>query len=229
MSAKPAEAIGHDLELRVKDLSTTLSEIKITDTTSYQLAASGLQLTKKMLERIDTDLDDIIKDAFNAHRGLTGLKSKYRQPLLAEERRLKDLMLQWDAHQELLAKQEQARLQLEANERAERHLLLDAEDREASGDQEGALAMLEGPVLAPIVRIQPDVPKVAGIAYKTVYSAEVTDLKVLVAAVAAGTVPLRALQPDMVFIRGQAKALREDLHYAGVKVIATRDIAAGSR
>ena len=46
-----------------------------------------------------------------------------------------------------------------------------------------------------------------------------TDLAALVAAVAAGEVPLAALEPHLPFLNQQARALKDELRYPGVQVV----------
>lgn len=74
-----------------------------------------------------------------------------------------------------------------------------------------------------------EAPKVSGISRRDNWTAVVEDLGKLVAAVAAGTVPLRALQPDMAFLNKQAKALQQDLSYPGVRPHKERVLGAGSK
>ena len=51
------------------------------------------------------------------------------------------------------------------------------------------------------------------------YDVVVFDLVALAAAVAVGDVPRRAVQPNMEFLNAQVRALRELLHYPGVRVV----------
>lgn len=69
--------------------------------------------------------------------------------------------------------------------------------------------------------------KVAGISKRVTYKVEVTDLKALCAAVAAGTVPLSAVKADEAALNRVANALKGDLNYPGCKV--TSDTVIGSR
>lgn len=69
----------------------------------------------------------------------------------------------------------------------------------------------------------PEPEKVAGFNYTPVTHFAVDDFAALVAAVAAGTVPLDALQPNESHIRQQAGKMGVDLGYAGVRVWTTQD------
>lgn len=68
-------------------------------------------------------------------------------------------------------------------------------------------------------------PKLAGITTSDRWSAEVTDLMELVKAVAAGTVPLRAIEANAVFLNQQAVSMKSDLNYPGVRAVSTPTLA----
>ena len=69
--------------------------------------------------------------------------------------------------------------------------------------------------------------RLEGISERTSYSAQVTDLRQLVRAVADGQAPLECLQADDKFLGAQARALRRigEL-YPGVHVAVQRTLAA---
>jgi hypothetical protein len=50
----------------------------------------------------------------------------------------------------------------------------------------------------------------------------------LVKAVAAGTVPLNAIQANSTFLNNQARAMKETLAYPGVKAVAETGLASRS-
>jgi len=56
------------------------------------------------------------------------------------------------------------------------------------------------------------------------YHVVVFDLVALAAAVAAGDVPRRVIQPNMEFLNAQVRALRELLHYPGVRVVKRAEV-----
>ena len=80
--------------------------------------------------------------------------------------------------------------------------------------------------MAPI--IAPTTPKIAGLSTRITYRAELTDKLALVKAVVAGLVPLNAVDPNMTFLNNQARVLKEDLIYPGVRVVQETGIASRS-
>jgi hypothetical protein len=80
-----------------------------------------------------------------------------------------------------------------------------------------ALAPLTPQITAPMV----EETKIAGVPLIEYWSADVTDLMLLVQAVAAGRVPLAALQADQQFLDAQADAYGKTLSYPGVVAVST--------
>ena len=106
---------------------------------------------------------------------------------------------------EALAKQgreEEARKAQEAADRA----ALEAERRR----EQAAEVRVEAPVLAPTVQAP------TGTSYRTDWYAEVTDLRTLVMAVAAGVAPLDFLEANLTVINKQATATKDSLVFPGV-------------
>ena len=75
----------------------------------------------------------------------------------------------------------------------------------------------------PVVRAA---PKVAGIAIRTTWHAEVVNLLELVRAVAAGKAPLALLLPNLPAINAQARSLKGEARIAGVRVFSKADVSA---
>jgi len=120
--------------------------------------------------------------------------------------------------------------QRKAEEEAERKRLADedakmraqqAEQLAKEGRIEDGVALLESqPMIAAPVMASTPMPKAQGVTSsgEGVFSAEVTDLMELVKAVAAGKVPLFAIEANQKFLNNQAKAMKQLLAYPGVKV-----------
>ena len=76
----------------------------------------------------------------------------------------------------------------------------------------------------PITQAQVIIPKgtaPGNASYRTIWSAVVTDLKALCKAVAEGTVPLEAIQPNMPVLHAMARASKEAFNVPGVKAVSS--------
>ena len=89
---------------------------------------------------------------------------------------------------------------------------------------EPAPGMKSEPVYVPPVKTSKPLPKTDSYV-KEIWSAEVTDLKSLVRAVANEKVPLECLKPDMVFLNQQAVKLKESLSmFPGVRAVCKKTV-----
>ncbi len=133
-----------------------------------------------------------------------------------------DKIIAYDTEQKRLADIESARIQEEAQERADAETLQEAEHLEASGDLAGAEQVLaEGPkVTAPV--IQQATPKVKGHTITTTWKGKVPtvengNLLKLVKAIAEGKVSVSAVLPNMTVINQNARAMKAALDWPGVE------------
>lgn len=114
-------------------------------------------------------------------------------------------------HQEALRKAQE-----EARKAEEERKLAEAIALEALGEKEEAEQVLNEDTMPIPVIVQKPVAKVSGEVAKETYTAEVTNLKELVKAVAEGKAPLLAVKADEVWLNGQARSYREGLAIPGV-------------
>lgn len=137
--------------------------------------------------------------------------------------------------------EEKLRAEAEAARRAEDDARRKAEEARAAGDLAAAkaaeaeasrkAAMAEKrEEKADVVALAPvaveAAPEAVGISYRTTYSAEVIDLKALLAGVLAGTVPAEAVMANEKFLGASARALKTAMNWPGVRVVAKKTVAA---
>ena len=137
--------------------------------------------------------------------------------------------------------EEKLRAEAEAARRAEEEALRKAEEARRAGDEAAAKAAMAEAARkaamaekreekADVVALAPVVveaaPEAQGISYRTTYSAEVTDLKALLAGVLEGRVPAEAVMPNEKFLGASARALKSAMNWPGVRVVAKKTVAA---
>lgn len=139
------------------------------------------------------------------------------EPIRQAEGRLSQLLIAYDDEQE-----RQRRLaQRQAQDAA---ALAEAEQHEALGDAAAAEAALNGQGLVQPV-VEKATPKVEGICYREVWSAEIVDLLALVKAVAAGQAPLAYVQANQPALSQAARAIKQELNrIPGVKAVMTKTV-----
>ncbi len=206
------------------DALTKARSLTIATPAQYEEAGSLLQGIKALRKRVGEFFDPHIKRAHEAHKALVQSKSGADMPLVQAENACKLALLAYQQQEERQRREEQAKAEELARKEREK-LEARAAKAEAAGKVEKAAALqaVAETVAAPVIARQ--VPAVSGISTRTTYGALVVDKMELVKAVAAGTVPLMALHANEPFLNQQARALKEELCYPGVKVVTQQGIA----
>lgn len=166
--------------------------------------------TLAYFKKVKLQIDDIKKPVLAAEKEDVGSYSY-------EKARIGVLQTEWD---QKCAREQAERDRLareEAQKQAQEDLLQQAIDAEERG--EDADEVLAQPVYAvPVVTQVQSQPKIAGKVSKTTYSARVTNLMLLVKAVAEGKAPIQSLQPDESFINAQARSFKDGFSIPGCEL-----------
>jgi hypothetical protein len=215
---------------------------KVVSGATYEEAGEQLKCVKAAAKALE-DKKRTLLNPVNAT--LKAIRDLFRGPeeeLVTAENLFKRSMLGYSEEQEELRRLEQRkadeaaerdrrRLEKEAREAEERAKaardagdIKKAEKLEAKADQRTDAAASVVPAV-----IQREAPRVGGISERENWTAIVTDMPALIAAVAAGTVPLMAIEPNMKFLNNQAKAMKRAMSYPGVRAVVDKIMAAGSR
>lgn len=104
----------------------------------------------------------------------------------------------------------------EATRIAQEEAIQRAIELEEMGETEAAETVLSEPIQVHVQSSAP--PKLEGSYGRTNYSATVSDLMTLVKAVAAGVVPLAAIEANMVYLNTRARSDRKGFSIPGVKL-----------
>jgi hypothetical protein len=194
-------------------------------------AGARMRIIAQKKAEVDAKFDIIIKPAHAAHKSACDLRNEVKAPLDEADRLYRTKTLEYTRKMEdERRRQEQEERELqeamarEDRERRAAELADQAAVAEKAGDTLGAESLFAeaqnveaAPVIVAPVAMAPLAPKVAGVSTRENWQAEVTDLMALVKAVAAGTVPILAIQADTAFLSKQAKAMKSLLSYPGVR------------
>jgi len=205
-------------QLRAELQVLTIVEVHaITTAESYEAAADGLREIVRRKKLIEEKLGKLIKAASDHHRSLVALRKECEQPLDDADRRLRHEMLLWEDRQAAIRSAQEAALRKAAEVVDEERRIAEAVALEAEGRSAEAALVLDEPA-APMLIVPAPVKRPAGIATRVAYSARVTDLLALVKAVAAGKVPIQAIEPNTSFLNAQARSFKGQLGWPGVTV-----------
>jgi hypothetical protein len=225
----------------VSPLITAARTFEVVTHAGYAEAGSRLKTIKGAQKRL-ADKKAALVNPVNAT--LKAIRDLFRGPeeeLVQAEGLYKRSMIAFDDEQEEIRRREQAKLdeiarkEREKNEAAAAKARQDAQDARAAGDDKKAdrleaKADVRQDAAATVVAAtaQTEAPRVAGTSIRENWSATVTDRMALVQAIAAGTVPITAFEPNMKFLNNQAKAMKRELRYPGVTATVEKIMASGS-
>lgn len=206
------------------DLATTVTDYWVEATVLTVETAEDRERASKLFRTLKTVRKDAVDERMAMTRPLDESKKlimdKYAGILDQVDKAIAAVqtgMLKYDSEQDRIRAQAAAKA---AQEAAAARAALEAQAKAAAtaGDQETAVAIAEAAVT---IQAAPPAPEVkhAGESKQTFWSAEVTDLAALVAAVAAGTQPLAYLEANMPALNQVAKALKETLSIPGVRAV----------
>lgn len=166
-------------------------------------------------KKIDDAYDGIIESSRATWKAALAKKAEYWTPVDAEAKRLKARIGEFKDEIERKRREEEDRLTKEAiREEEERRAM------EAEASPEMAAEIMSEPILvAPVVL--PNEVKTE-VRFRTIWDAEVTDLRALVKAVVEGGAPLACVTADEKYLRKRAGADRDQLQIPGVRVYSRR-------
>ena len=213
-------ALKHEYEAIVvasKKLTAIETAEQAEEATQFgRLLQNGKVEIETFFKGIKSQIDSIKAPVLAAEKEDVG-------PLNTEKSRLGGLLTVYQAEQRRIREEEERKAREAAEAQAQEDALQRALELEAAGEGDAADAVLSEPIVAAPVVIPASAPKPVGSVARKAYKAEVIDFKALVSAVAAGKVPLLALQANEVFIGQQARSMGEAFEglYPGVKLVIT--------
>lgn len=220
---------------KVTELALTWPErataLAIRTAETYTQAGELLKDIKALRKEVDAAFDPIITAAHAAHREACSQKKRAETPLAEAEQILKRGLIAYDTEQELIRRAEERRLQEIARQEEEARRLDEAAalEREASAAvnlAEGyqlrreAEALLEQPIVAPVVTVERSTPKVTGISYREVWRFRIVD---------ATKIPRDYLAVDEQKIAGVVRATKGTITIPGIEAYPEKIASAGSR
>lgn len=220
-------ATAEYLETAVVSYPDRARALTIDSADRYTAAGEYLTEIKALRHEIADTFDPIIRKAHAAHREACDRKRQVEAPLVEAEGLLKTSMARYVEAERRREAEERRRLEEAARKAEEEARLAEAAALEEAGQAELAEQVLELPSVAPPPVVAPAAPKVAGVTTRETWDAEVTDKLALVRAIAAGQVPLAAVDVNQGVLRQQARSLGAELRWPGVRAFKQTTIAAG--
>lgn len=198
----------------------------VTDAATYNMAGDELKRIKNQAKELDALRVSMTRPLDEAKKKIMDFFRRPAQLLADAESAIKRSMLTYQREEERKRREAEARAQEAARKEQER-LRREAAKLEAKGKAEQAAAKIAiAESLPAAVVVAAPAPHVQGISTSTRWSAEVTDLVALARAVGAGEVPAMAIQANTTFLGQQARSLKGQLNYPGVRAVSEESLSA---
>jgi len=188
-------------------------------------ALKSIKARQKQLEDVRTG---ITKPLLDAQRAVNNLFRGPQEILAEAERIIKGGILAFQEIEERKRREAEA-LAAEALRREREKLEAQAARAEASGRIEKAEALRETAAATPErMEIAPTAPRIAGLASRSTWRAEVIDKSALVAYVASHPEWLNLLDPNLTALNGLARSQKSALAIPGIKALEEKQLSARS-
>lgn len=174
----------------------------------FTLAGDDLKAIKTYRKQVEDTFGPHIKAAHDQHKALLATKNKFDTPAAAAEATIKRKMGDWQLAERRRAEEAERKLREEARKAEEDRRLAEAAELERQGKIEQAAAVIEKPVETPVVVVKPDVPKVKGVSFRSVWKHRIVN---------PDLIPRQYLIPDEKRIAEHARSLKEKAQIAGVE------------
>lgn len=209
----------NEVETRALSVPEQAKAIVIRDDAGMESANELLLAIKDIRKQINEVFDPPIKAAHDSHKAAIAAKQKVERPLADAEGIIKPKMAEYHAEQIRLRREEEMRLQAEAQRFEEERRLQEAILAEACGDKAEAEALLDEPVLAPVV-VLPQAPKLNGTSFREVWKWKI---------VARDLIPKEYMMLDEVKISGVVRSMKGMTHIPGILAYPEKVVASGRR
>jgi len=220
-----------DLELRneIMPIASQSETLVVSTPEQYELGANILRAIKDAQKKVIAYFEPIKSNAHRAWRGICDKEGELLNPLKAAESKIKTKMLLFRQEQERIRQEQERRLQAEADERARRErerLEKEAAKLKTPELREQRMAEAES-VEPPVVYVQSNVPKVAGISTRDYWKVVVEDKLAFVKASIADPNIMNFIVIDTKALDKFAQATKGQLTYPGIRIYKEQRLAAG--
>ncbi len=196
--------------------------LTIVDDATYTRAGEILTLVAGLRKEITAFFSPLKSKAAAAHKAICDAEKQKLAPVAEAESAVKRALVSYESEQERKRRELEAKLREEARKAEQEARALEAAQLKEQGEVELAERVLEAPSVAPTVVLPKSTPRVAGVSFREVWSAEVTDLVALCRAIADGTQPASLVEPNTTALNGLARSLKGAMAVPGVRAVAQK-------
>jgi hypothetical protein len=209
----PHIACDRDLQDAGQVLRDISTRAKALETRRLEITRPMDAAKKSVMDLFAAPLKQLQEAEAGLKRAITGYQLEQARIREAEERRLQEK-----------ADRERREAEARAEELRQKAADCPTEGRAAyleglAEEQELKAAVIVAPTLAPAAKVE-------GVSMRDCWTAEVTDIRALCQAVCEGRIDAQALLPNMPYLSGLAKALKQGMRIPGVRAVNNPVVAA---
>lgn len=219
---------ANEIATQANELTKKVSSLKIIDQQGYVNAAELLRTVKALSKKLEDTRKGITSPLDVAKKAVMDLFRAPSDVLETAEKKIKDEMIIYSNEQDRIRKEQEAKLQREAEEKARKEqerLNARAEKAEAKGNTEKAEELREQAqqvqAIAPV--LAPTVDRVAGISQPKIWKARIKDFKKIPAQYLCLTE--KQQEAHLSYFNTLAKSVRDGLQIEGVEFYSETTIA----
>ena len=220
-----------EIEQEVSPVVQEASGITVTDGITYAAAAEFLKELKTAQSKVVKFFAKMKLKAHAAWKEIVASESNVLNPLKAAEGSIKNKLLYYDDAEKRKVKEEQRRLQkiADAKAEAERMRQITAANKlKTDSLREERLAEADE-VIAPIIHVQHDTPKVAGISTQSRWKARIINKSAFVMAATKNANLAAYITIDQTALNRVAQATKGQLNYPGIEFYSEQSMSAGGK
>ena len=221
-SIKTMEKAGGAILLKARGLQIVTAD-------DYQTAAGYRVAAKTHIAVVKDAFRESKQKADATKKAILDLEKKLLAPAEQVVGIVDEKMLEWSTTQERIQVEAQRKAEEAAQKEAERARAKEIKQAEKSGDIARAEALEEAPVVAAPVVVESRIPTGTGATVRKTWKGECTDLKALVAAIAAGTLPINLVEPNQSALDAYAKATGGQVSMPGFRAYEHASMAGTGR
>lgn len=197
-----------EIEKGVMDVTSRALALRVVDTATYTEAGQILVLHKDMSKKIVEYFKPLKAKSYDAWKAICTAENEELGKLQPGMAHLSMEMTAYNQEQEKVRVAEEERLRREALKREEDERLQAAVEAEREGNAAEAKAILEEPIFVPPPIVPKAVPKVNGLAQRTIWKFKIVN---------ANLIPREYLVADEVKIGAVVRALKEKTNIRGIE------------
>lgn len=207
------------LKTEISPVLLKANEIRVTNGEDYQFASDFLKTIKEAQGKVKSFFEPMKKKAHATWKAICNQENETLTPLVNAEKTIKNKMLDYRREEERRRLEEQRRLQAEAEARAakERERLRKQAEKLKTPELREQRFQEAEEIEAPVVIVNPEIPKIEGQSIRKVWKARVISKKDFIKAAAESENLLGLVEINESALNKMAQALKGEIEIPGIE------------